>query len=243
MTEPPQPAPRTGFPFTGHRSLGEVLGGMAKPAPNARRGDWLQTYTGRQYWPLDPRPEDVDLRDIAHALSQLCRYGGHTLFFYSVAEHSVLLSRWFESAAAASISSPASSSPLDAVDVHGNPSRTTHRGAQLALWALLHDAAEAYCVDLPRPVKRSVHGYEKIEIRNLTAIAQAFGLSLPPMPAAVKRADTAILADEQVQVMGVPPARWPQLEQPPLGVMVQGWSPRRAEAEFLERFEQIRSAP
>lgn len=207
----PEPAPRNGFPFTGHRSLGQILGGMARPKPNARRGDWLQTYTGKQYWPLDPRPEDVDLRDIAHVLSQLCRYGGHTLFFYSVAEHSVLLSR--------------------AVP------------REHALWALLHDAAEAYCVDLPRPLKRSVHGYEKIEIRNLTAIAQAFGLPLPPTPAAVKRADTAILADEQVQVMGVPPARWPQLDQPPLGVMVQGWSPRRAEAEFLERFEQIRSAP
>lgn len=52
-----------------------------------RHGDWMQTFTGKQFWPLDPRPEDVCIQDIAHALSMLCRYGGHTLRFYSVAEH------------------------------------------------------------------------------------------------------------------------------------------------------------
>jgi hypothetical protein len=54
-----------------------------------RRGDWMQTYTGKQFWPTDPRPEEVDIRDVAHALSLMCRYNGHCLRFYSVAEHSV----------------------------------------------------------------------------------------------------------------------------------------------------------
>lgn len=54
---------------------------------------WIQTFTGRQFWPLDPRPEDVDLTDIAHALSMKCRYSGHCKRFYSVAEHAVLVSR------------------------------------------------------------------------------------------------------------------------------------------------------
>ncbi|TWA89538.1 phosphohydrolase [Bradyrhizobium stylosanthis] len=54
-----------------------------------RRGDWMQTYTGKQFWPTDPRAEDVEIRDIAHALSLMCRYNGHCLRFYSVAEHSV----------------------------------------------------------------------------------------------------------------------------------------------------------
>lgn len=57
------------------------------------RGDWMQTYTGRQFWPLDPRPEDVHIEDIAHALAMLCRFGGHATTFYSVAQHSVLVSR------------------------------------------------------------------------------------------------------------------------------------------------------
>lgn len=57
-----------------------------------RRGDWMLTFTGRPYWPADPRPEDVDLGDIAHALANLCRFGGHTRKHYSVAQHSVMVS-------------------------------------------------------------------------------------------------------------------------------------------------------
>lgn len=53
---------------------------------------WIQTYTGRQFWPLDPRPDDVDILDIAHALAMKCRYTGHCRTFYSVAQHSVLVS-------------------------------------------------------------------------------------------------------------------------------------------------------
>lgn len=53
---------------------------------------WIQTYTGRQFWPLDPRPEDVDILDIAHHLSNACRFAGAVHKFYSVAQHSVLVS-------------------------------------------------------------------------------------------------------------------------------------------------------
>jgi len=74
-----------------------VSSGMESPAAGngdtRRTGDWIQTYTGRQFWPLDPRPEDVHIKDIAHALSNICRYTGHVREFYSVAEHSVRVSR------------------------------------------------------------------------------------------------------------------------------------------------------
>lgn len=60
---------------------------------NDERGDWMQTYTGRAFYPMDPRVEDIDPLDVAHALSMLCRYGGHTRRFYSVAEHCVLMSQ------------------------------------------------------------------------------------------------------------------------------------------------------
>jgi uncharacterized protein len=53
---------------------------------------WIQTYTGRRFYPLDPSPHDIDIEDIAHALSMKCRYAGHTDVFYSVAEHSVHVS-------------------------------------------------------------------------------------------------------------------------------------------------------
>ena len=53
-----------------------------------RVGDWVQTYRGKKFWPLDPRAEEIDIIDIAHALSMTCRFGGHSNIFYSVAEHS-----------------------------------------------------------------------------------------------------------------------------------------------------------
>lgn len=58
-----------------------------------RKGDWMQTFTGRQFWPLDPRPDDVSVYDIAHALGNLCRYNGQCMNFYSVAEHSLYVSQ------------------------------------------------------------------------------------------------------------------------------------------------------
>ncbi len=57
-----------------------------------RDGHYMQTYTGKLYWPTDPSPDDVCIEDIAHHLSMLCRYTGATKYFYSVAEHSVLVS-------------------------------------------------------------------------------------------------------------------------------------------------------
>jgi uncharacterized protein len=87
----------------------------------------MQTYTGLAFWPLDPRPDEIRLVDIAHALSKLCRYGGQCLSFYSVAEHSLLV---------------ASKAP-----------------DHLKLVALMHDASEAYLLDIPRPIKRHLAGY------------------------------------------------------------------------------------
>ncbi len=58
-----------------------------------RNGAWIQTFTGKQFWPMDPRADEVDIQDIAHALSMLCRFNGHCNRFYSVAEHAVHVSR------------------------------------------------------------------------------------------------------------------------------------------------------
>ena len=63
------------------------------PASSWSRGSWLQTYTGLQFYPMDPDPAAVELRDIARSLSMQCRYNGHVKKFYSVAEHCVLVSR------------------------------------------------------------------------------------------------------------------------------------------------------
>lgn len=51
---------------------------------------WIQTYTGRRFDILDPKPEQFVIEDIAHALSMLCRFTGHCKHFYSVGQHSYL---------------------------------------------------------------------------------------------------------------------------------------------------------
>lgn len=56
-------------------------------------GGWMQTRSGKAYFHQDPQQNSINLLDIAHALSNICRFGGHTDHFYSVAEHSVLVSR------------------------------------------------------------------------------------------------------------------------------------------------------
>ena len=183
----------------------------AREAYNAaiaqRKGDWMQTWSGRQFWPLDPRVEDIDLRDIAHSLSMQCRYAGHCRTFYSVAEHSVLMARWM----------------LDRDGFAG-----------FAPWALLHDAPEAYLVDVPRPVKPFLVGYNEIEDRLMSVIAEAFGLRYAgpgALPAIVKQVDNSILADEYPQLM-VQSVPW-NLPYEPLGVTITGWSPWKAKLEFL----------
>lgn len=57
------------------------------------KGPWIQTYTGKQFFPLDPDPESIDIRDIAHALGMEPRYGGHAKWLYPVAQHCVLIAR------------------------------------------------------------------------------------------------------------------------------------------------------
>lgn len=169
-----------------------------------RKGDWLQTYTGRQFWPLDPRPDDVHIEDIAHALSMLCRFGGHCDRFYSVAEHSIYVSQFSQ---------------------------------EHALWGLLHDASEAYLVDIPRPLKRLMPDYRIIEAGVQFAICKAFGLPAE-MPAQVERADRAILMDERLQIMSGSAQAW-STDMEPLGVTIGGYQPSTAKILFLEAFRRL----
>lgn len=54
--------------------------------------NYITTISGRKFWPLDPRAEDIVIEDIAHALSMICRFNGHVKSFYSVAQHCLIVS-------------------------------------------------------------------------------------------------------------------------------------------------------
>ena len=108
---------------------------------------------------------------------------------------------------------------------------------EAALWGLLHDASEAYVVDLPRPLKRMLPGYSVIEKRVHLAIADHFGLP-PEIPPEVKAADEAMLLAEAHQLMTIPPMPWEERGEP-APVALRCWSPERARAEFVIAFEKL----
>lgn len=59
---------------------------------NSPDDKWIQTYSGNKFYPLNPNLEDINIKDIAHALSMQCRFTGHVNKFYSIAQHSVYVS-------------------------------------------------------------------------------------------------------------------------------------------------------
>jgi hypothetical protein len=75
--------------------MNETLASPLTGDAAARKGDWMITSRGQRFYPLDPRPEEIDILDIAHHLARVCRYDGAIDGWYSVAEHCCLLADYF----------------------------------------------------------------------------------------------------------------------------------------------------
>jgi hypothetical protein len=143
----------------------------------------IQTVSGRRVRPTELSPDDVDPLDIAHALANQCRFTGHTRKFYSVAQHCYYVSRLL-------------------VPPSNVPSDPGARRVQLA--GLLHDASEAYLLDLPSPIKNlpELAAFKALEKSIHAAIEKRFGFdpgsfSTPE----VKGADRKMLATEARDLM------------------------------------------
>ncbi len=143
----------------------------------------LTTLSGNTLW--YPHPEDAryTLPDIAHALSLLCRFNGHVEAFYSVAQHSVLVTFLCAQRFRA------------------------HWDAPRLRAALMHDAAEAYVGDLPTPLKEVLPEFRRLEKRVEAAIFAAFDLPdlehAPGLREDIKWADTLALSLEVRSFRGV----------------------------------------
>jgi hypothetical protein len=114
----------------------------------------------------------------------------------------------------------------------------------LKLAALMHDASEAYLVDIPRPIKPHLVNYREIEDNLMHAIAARFKFEYP-MPSAIKDIDMAILSDEREQNMGymnVEPKLWGSV-LPALGVKLKFWDPADAQIEFITAFDRYYGWP
>lgn len=193
--------------------------------------DWIQTYTGRQFWPLEPRAEDVCLEDIAHALSNMCRFTGHCKEFYSVAQHAVLVSYEVESRMLTRLKR----------EMKLTSDEAQRRGARmLALWGLHHDDSEAYICDVSRPLKRTPNFgelYKLHEAKLMAVICEHFGLP-PNEPPIVKECDTVLLLTEQRDLMGRQAKPWKDQAEP-LPEKINGWHPATAKAHFLLRHQEL----
>jgi len=172
-----------------------------------REAAWIQTYSGRRFNPTNPNPDAIVIQDIAHSLSMQCRFTGHTKKFYSVAQHSVLVSHICNE--------------------------------EDALWGLLHDASEAYLIDVPRPLKRSgkFEAYLEYEAQMQRAICKRFGLPYQEPPS-VKKADTKLLSTEARDLMSPLHPDWVN-RTTPLPFIIDAWDQQKAKDMFMQRFFEL----
>ncbi len=116
------------------------------------------------------------MEDIAHALSNICRFNGHTAQYYSVAHHCLNVEMFLQQ---------------------------KDYSKKIRLYGLLHDAAEIYICDIPRPLKKTMPAYEAVEVAIQSAIYEHFNLEWPSHDEekAIEEADNYVLALEAKKFM------------------------------------------
>jgi len=172
---------------------------------------WIETYTGKKFPLFDFDESDIDIVDIAHALSMQCRYNGHVKRFYSVAEHCILLTEYV----------------LD--NFPGN--------YKAALAALLHDAAETYLGDMVGPIKPVFHQFSWFEANLLNCIYHKFiGDFSASIRELIHDLDVRIRMDEKHQLLGA--LDW-GISVPALGVKIESLDPGEAKRKYIKLFYEL----
>jgi 5'-deoxynucleotidase YfbR-like HD superfamily hydrolase len=179
----------------------------------SRKGDWIQTYSGLSMFPLDPIPEEIAIEDIAHALSNLCRFTGHVRSFYSVAEHSVRVSWACEIEHALwGLLHDASEAYLSDIS---SPMKRSSQFGKL---------------------------YMQAEANLMRVICLKFNLELA-MPTNVKACDARMLATERRDLLGPCNRKWRAIDSwAPYDGRIIPQSPEMAKQLFLTRFQQLTKA-
>lgn len=192
------------------------------------------TFTGQCVDLLNPDPDTINITDIAWSLSHICRYNGHTNRFYSVAQHSVLVSQWLQE------------QPLPDI---------TPLGRKMLYWfALMHDAAEAYIGDSVTLIKNNRgwmttnlgNGAEFYKERDIETMIGAriemactprwfadayFGVPDEMVQEWIRRADMTLANDELIDLMG--------FERVRIGHgRIKSWKPRKAYRRFMAEYKK-----
>lgn len=174
---------------------------------------YIETASGQRFF-ID-RPE-FRIKDIVHALANQCRYTGHSRRFYSVAEHSILVSHIM---------------------------RLMDRGDPFE--GLMHDGAEAYLSDIAAPWKALLPDYKKLEQRIEVPLRRHFGLPDTITPEC-KEADWIALFIEANHLMPSKAADWiapPGIKETAARLtnfQIHGWNPTIAGAQFMNEFVLLR---
>jgi uncharacterized protein len=174
---------------------------------------WIQTRSGRKFDLLNPQPSMFDVDDIATVLSRICRFGGHSIRFHSVAEHSCIVHDAAEDQhKLAALLHDASESYL--VDVPTPIKQILGNGYRELEHRVMAAAASKFGFDWPLPAEIKL-----LDRRTLATEREQNMRRSPELDAA-----------------------W-NITVPPLEIVLRCWPPAQARAEFLERFRALRPAP
>jgi uncharacterized protein len=175
--------------------------------------DSILTYTGQYVDLVDPKPESINITDIAHALSQISRFGGHTRTFYSVAQHCVQTSH--------------------IVPVRYRLHALLHDAAEAYFGDMVQPLKYLSCCGTYRDHESLMQAH----------IYDRFGLGMHQADECrdvIRQADLVMLATERRDLMAPESTPWPILVGiEPRAPFIRPLMPQAAESEFLRQFKLL----
>jgi hypothetical protein len=197
------------------------------PQEPGRLGTWMQTWTGDKCWPRSPRVTDIRIEDIAIGLARECRYGKMTIRWYSVAEHSVLVSI------------------LAGEFVRSTQPNRPELALAVEREGLFHDGDEAPLHDMPRPIKHDpgmhLEHYRALGVQYRNVVFERFGIKpTAETHAIIDSIDKRLVVDEVEQFMRTPSMyleRHGHIDR--IGCTIPGYGPEQATELFLSRFAEL----
>lgn len=180
-----------------------------------KENSFITTRSGINFYPFAPREEQIEIEDIAWALSHLCRYTGHTPIFYSVGHHSLLVADYLKE----------------------------KYGPHAGYAGLLHDAAEAYINDLATPLKRHLTEFNEVEAGIMAAVIRKFKVDQLCLESCVSEGDSVLFLTEAKELMGNP-QDWASIKKlhdqglRPLEWKFREVSPAEVREKFLFKFHR-----
>lgn len=184
----------------------------------------IATFSGKVFDLVNPKPEMVCIEDIAHSLAFQCRYTGHTRFFYSVAQHCVLMADNPEL-------------PGDSMKKLLHDADETYIGDMAKPWKQLL----AVDVSATRQVNQHYVSVGEFEHKIQDVIGLALGVDLS-YSAGVKESDITMAATEVRDVMTDmrPDFKWGYDFITLVKEPIVSWTPQYAEQRFLDAYERIK---